>query len=368
MDFSWNDQQRQLHERMCALGEPVMALPAAERLSRLASEGVLGLSIDSDHGGGGWDLVSTAHAYEGLGTSVADGGILLAAGAHLFGVAQVIQAVGTEAQQKRWLPALAEGRSIATVAATEQPSGSNMGAIQGAVEPDGDGLVAHGEKCFVTNAPSADLFLFVGRHGASGRGLTVALIPADDPGVTVGHPLHTVGLKSAQLAPVTFHRCPVNAEAVLGKPGAGMAVFQIAMSFERALVLAFRLGAMQRGLDEGVAFARKRALDGKPIAQHQAVLHRLARMRLRLETARLIIYQAAWALDQDHRAHTAAALAKWHVADAAVESSLDALSLRGGAGYVEEGGFADTLDDALGATIHSGTQDVCATIVGRSLT
>ncbi|MBW2455412.1 MAG: acyl-CoA/acyl-ACP dehydrogenase, partial [Deltaproteobacteria bacterium] len=90
--------------------------------------------------------------------------------------------------------------------------------------------------------------------------------------------------------------------------------------------------------------------------------------KLRLETGRLIVYRAAWALGQNHRAHTAAALAKWHVADAAVESSLDALFLRGGAGYVDEAGFADTLDDALGAAIHSGTQDVCATIVGRSLT
>jgi alkylation response protein AidB-like acyl-CoA dehydrogenase len=186
--------------------------------------------------------------------------------------------------------------------------------------------------------------------------------------VTVGEPLGTAGLKTAQLAPVTFDRCPIDTAAVLGRPGAGMAVFQIAMSFERALVLAFRLGAMQRGLDDGVTFARTRTLDGKPIAHHQAVLHRLARMKLRLETARLMVYRAAWALDQSHRAHTAAALAKWHVADTAVESSLDAMLLRGGAGYLEEAGFADTLNDALGAAIHSGTQDVCATIVGRSLT
>jgi len=368
MDFSWTDPQRELYERMARLGEPIMSLPPADRLGKLAEHGVLGLSIDADHGGGGWDLVSTAYAYEGLGAVVSDGGALLAAGAHLFGVAMVIQAVGTPAQKEQWLPALAAGQQVGTVAATESASGSNMGAIAGVVEPAGEGLVARGDKCFVTNAPGADLFLFVGRHGSSGRGLTVALVPAATPGVTVGKPLATAGLKSARLAPVTFADCPVSAAAVLGKPGAGMAVFQIAMSFERALVLAFRLGAMQRALDEGVTFARGRTLDGTPIAKHDAVLHRLARMKLRLETARLIVYRAAWALQQNHRAHTAAALAKWHVADAAVESSLDALLLRGGAGYLEEAGLAGTVDDALGGAIHSGTQDVCATIVGRSLT
>jgi alkylation response protein AidB-like acyl-CoA dehydrogenase len=367
MDFSWNDKQQQLHERMRVLGESVMAAPAPERLSLLAAQGVLGLSIDSAHGGGGWDSLTTAYAYEGLGATLADGGTLLAAGAHLFGVAMAIQAVGSPTQRDRWLPALAAGRCISTVAATEQQSGSNMGAIEAVVEPEGDGMVARGDKCFVTNAPAADLFLFVGRHGATGRGLTVALIEATAPGVQVGEPLQTAGLKSAQLAPVVFSGCQLSDDAILGRPGAGMAVFQIAMNFERALVLAFRLGVMQRDLDQAVAFTRTRTLDGKPIARHQAVLHRLARMKLRLETARLCVYRAAWALDQSHRAHTEAALAKWHLADAALESALDAMALRGGAGYLDEAGFCATIDDALGATIHSGTQDVCATIIGRSL-
>ncbi len=210
MDFSWNDEQQQLHEQMRALGEPIMAAAATDRLGRLAEHGVLGLSIDSSYGGGGWDLVSTAYAYEGLGATLADGGTLLAAGAHLFGVALAIQAVGTPAQRERWLPALAAGQRIGTVAATEKHSGSNMGAIKAVVEPAGDGLLAQGDKCFVTNAPGADLFLFVGRHGATGRGLTVALVEADAPGVKVGAPLQTAGLKSAQLAPVAFEGCQLS--------------------------------------------------------------------------------------------------------------------------------------------------------------
>jgi alkylation response protein AidB-like acyl-CoA dehydrogenase len=172
-----------------------------------------------------------------------------------------------------------------------------------------------------------------------------------------------VGLRSARLAPVAYD---TEADGVLGRAGAGMAVFQTAMSFERALVLAFRLGAMARGLDEAIAFARTRRLGDAPIAHHQAVSHRIARMKLRLESARLLVYRAAWLLDRGERdAHGEAALAKWHLADAAVESALDAIRLRGGAGYQTEAGLAVELDDAVGGTIHSGTADVLADIVAR---
>jgi alkylation response protein AidB-like acyl-CoA dehydrogenase len=124
---------------------------------------------------------------------------------------------------------------------------------------------------------------------------------------------------------------------------------------------------MERALDEAVHFARDRRPGGQPIARHQAVSHRLARMKLRLETSRLLIYRAAWELDQGRRARAEAALAKWHVGDAALASALDALVLRGGAGYLEDSGLPSAVDDALGGTIHSGTPDVLATIVARWL-
>ncbi|HTN90444.1 MAG TPA: acyl-CoA dehydrogenase family protein, partial [Sorangium sp.] len=147
----------------------------------------------------------------------------------------------------------------------------------------------------------------------------------------------------------------------------GLAVFQIAMTYERALILAFRLGAMERALGEAVRFAREREIGGQSIARHEAVAHRVAQMKLRLETSRLLIYRAAWELDQGHRGQAEAALAKWHAADSAVLFALDDLRLRGGAGYLEESGLPSAVDDALGGSIHSGTSDVLATVVARWL-
>jgi L-prolyl-PCP dehydrogenase len=356
MDFGWSPEQSALHRRMREVGAEAQRADPADRLAILVRHGVLGLALSTNHGGGGHTLLDSAYAMEGLGASLDDAGLLLVAGAHLFGVAVCIERIGSDDQKATWLPRLSRGELVATVAATEHEAGSDVAAV--VTEVADDPTTVSGDKAWVTHAANAGLFLVLGR-AASRRGLSVALVPSG-PRVQVGEPLETVGLRSAGLCPVRFDAAPGDR---LGKAGAGMAVFQTAMVLERALVLAFRLGAMERSLDEATGFVRHRSVGGKPIAQHQAVSHRLAKMKLRLETARLLLYRAAWTLDQGGRGHLEAALAKWHVAEAAVENAFDAMRLRGGAGYLERAGLGDTLDDALGGSLHSGTNDVLAGIV-----
>ncbi|WP_437304659.1 acyl-CoA dehydrogenase family protein [Sorangium sp. So ce388] len=380
MDFGWTPAQRALHDRMRALGAEADAAAPDERMRVLARGGALGLPIARDLGGDGLDLVTTALAYEGLGATLRDGGVLLAAGAHLFGVALLLARVGTPAQQRAWLPRMASGDCMATVAATEAGAGSDVASVQARADRTPAGYRLTGEKRYVTWADRADVYFAVARDGGEGRpggaparGLTALLVPragadaADAPRVRPGAPLATAGLRGARLAPVSFCGCEVGPDALLGRAGAGLAVFQIAMTYERALILAFRLGAMERALGEAVRFAREREIGGQAIARHEAVAHRVAQMKLRLETSRLLIYRAAWELDQGHRGQAEAALAKWHAADSAVLFALDDLRLRGGAGYLEESGLPSAVDDALGGSIHSGTSDVLATVVARWL-
>ncbi|WP_437925531.1 acyl-CoA dehydrogenase family protein [Sorangium sp. So ce291] len=404
MDFGWTPAQRAVHDRMRALGAEADAAAPDERMRVLARGGALGLPIARDLGGEGLDLVTTALAYEGLGATLRDGGVLLAAGAHLFGVALLLARVGTPAQQRAWLPRMASGDCMATVAATEAGAGSDVASVQARADRTAAGYRLTGEKRYVTWADRADVYFAIARDGGEGRpggaparGLTALLVPRagadaadapraravadgpdapraravadgpDAPRVRPGAPLATAGLRGARLAPVSFCGCEVGPDALLGRAGAGLAVFQIAMTYERALILAFRLGAMERALGEAVRFAREREIGGQSIARHEAVAHRVAQMKLRLETSRLLIYRAAWELDQGHRGQAEAALAKWHAADSAVLFALDDLRLRGGAGYLEESGLPSAVDDALGGSIHSGTSDVLATVVARWL-
>src|SRR6185503_8562373 len=122
------------------------------------------------------------------------------------------------------------------------------------------GFRVSGQKRYVTYADRAGLYLVMARSGADATGLTALLVPGGIPGLRAGSLLPTAGLRSARLAPLELSGCEVGATAVLGRAGAGMAVFQLAMTFERALILAFRLGAMQRELDAAVEFARTRRL------------------------------------------------------------------------------------------------------------
>ena len=368
MDFGLNDAQRELVARMQALGERAGREPAEKRLGVLAEGGALGLSIPAEHGGGGLDLVSTALAYEALGRTLPDGGVLLAAGAHLFGVAMLIVRAGTPEQKARWLPKLATGEVIATVCATEEGSGSDIAGAETLAEPRADGgFRVTGHKRYVTAAARAGLYFVVAKNGGVGKGLVALLVPSGEKGITPGEKLVVAGLKNAELGPVAFDGVEVPADAVVGRAGAGLAAFQIAMTFERALILAYRLGAMDTQLRDAIAFARRRHLGDVPIAKHQAVSHRVARMKLRLETARLVTFRAAWALDRGERAQMEGALAKWHVAEAAATSAIDAIKVRGGASFLEESGLVQTLDDTMGNLQHSGTEDVLTNIVAAWL-
>jgi alkylation response protein AidB-like acyl-CoA dehydrogenase len=356
MDFGWTRAQDELFERMRSLGARVQARPGDERLAALAEGGALGLCLAREYGGQGFDLLTTARAFEALGASLDDSGVLLAAGAHLFGVGCTLQRLGSHEQKQYWLPRLASGSGIATVAATEETSGSNVAEVQATVSTER----VSGDKRFVTQGDRASLYLFLGKNGA-GRGLSVALIAAGD-GVRADRPYDLFGLHGARVARVRFD-CSTDRSVLLGKPGAGMAVFQVAMTFERALVLAFRLGAMDRTLNETIAAVRARRLDGARAKAHQAVAHRVARMKQRLESARLMVYRAAWELDRGGRGQLDAALAKWQLADAAVASVMDALRVRAGAGYLDSSGLGHALADAIGGSIHSGTSDVLAEVV-----
>src|SRR5262249_24926576 len=151
--------QRELRERMKILGARADEAAPDERIGVLAQGGALGLPLPRELGGEGWDLVSTAIAYEGLRVSLRDGGVLLAAGAHLFGVALAVLRVGTEAQKRAILPELASGGTIATVAATEAGSGSDIASVSAvATRTEAGGFRLIGEKRFVTFGDRAGLF------------------------------------------------------------------------------------------------------------------------------------------------------------------------------------------------------------------
>jgi alkylation response protein AidB-like acyl-CoA dehydrogenase len=252
---------------------------------------------------------------------------------------------------------------------SEPGSGSDAFALSTTATASDGGYVLEGTKTFVTNAPEADVYVvFATIDRALGfAGITAFLVDRDAPGLTVGKPLSKMGLRTSPMSELFFEGCEVSENAVLGKPGGGMVVFNTSMAWERGCILASTVGAMERQLEAAVSYARERRQFGAAIGSFQAVSRKLVDMKLRLETSRLLLYRLGWLLDSGRSVTTESALVKLHLSESYLQSSLDALQVHGGYGYMTEYGLEREVRDAIGSRIYSGTSELQYTIAAHGL-
>jgi alkylation response protein AidB-like acyl-CoA dehydrogenase len=176
-----------------------------------------------------------------------------------------------------------------------------------------------------------------------------------------------MGLRTALMAEVVLHDCRVPADQVLGRPGGGLAVFNCAMEWERSLILACSVGTMQRQLERSVRYAKERRQFGQPIGSFQAVSDKLVDMKLRLETSRLLLYHLAWLMSSGRPTGIESALAKLHLSESFLATSLDAVQLHGGLGYLTDTGIERDVRDAIAGRIYSGTSEIQRSIIARHM-
>ena len=269
-----------------------------------------------------------------------------------------ITLAGTEAQQARWLPRVAQGTAIAAFALSEPDAGSDVAAMSTRAARDGDGWVLDGSKTFVTNAPVADVFVLYARTSPGFAGITSFLVPRGTPGLTVSAPIEKMGLRTSLTSEVCFEGCRVPGDAVLGRVGSGAMVFSRVMDVERLLLMAPAVGVMERLLERCTAHARERKAGGVPIGRHQSIAHRIADMELALESARLLLYRGAWRKMKRGTSTRESALAKLAVSEAYVASCRSAMQIFGGYGYMVEYEIERELRDALATTIYVGTSEI----------
>ena len=361
--FARNELNRGLEER------DHDAAFSRESWLKCARMGLMGISVPKEYGGIGADATTIAAVLEGLGYGCEDNGLLFALGAQTWACAHPIIRFGTEEQKRNYLPGLCDGSLIAAHGMTEPGSGSDAFSLTTTATPAEDGWVLNGSKTFSTNAPDSDLFVvFATTNRALGfAGLSAFLVERDAPGLALGRPFSKMGLRTSHLGEVFFSDCEIPAGALLGSAGAGMAIFNSSMRWERSLILAPAVGTMRRQLERCVAYARERVQFGQPIGSFQAVSHRLVEMKLRLETAHLMLYRIAALLDAGAASDLDAALTKLHLSESLVQSSLDALQIHGGSGYVTETGLERDVRDALGSRIYSGTSEMQRNVIARHL-
>jgi clorobiocin biosynthesis protein CloN3 len=332
--------------------------------------GLTGLCLPEEHGGGGLGALDTALCLEAATRGGAETGLAFAIAAHLLACGVPIRDFAAEPTRAELLTGLASGELVAANAMTEDEAGSDVSRLTTTAVRDGDGWRLDGVKSFVSNGPIADVLVTyaVTDPAAGYLGITAFAVPANSPGVTVGPPLAKLGLHGCQAGRVEFAGCRVPDRYRLGEEGSGSAVFQHSMDWERACLFGIYLGAMAEQLQRVIRHAGQRRQFGRSIGDFQAVSHRIAGMKQRLEAARLLLYRACWALDQDTDDRVAAAaLSKVAVSEAAVANGLDAIHLFGAAGYLAPTGIEAGLRDAIPAAIFSGTTEIQRDIIAREV-
>jgi alkylation response protein AidB-like acyl-CoA dehydrogenase len=373
LDFDWTAEERDIYNRIYSqtklwpAPDPGFFTPAEWKLC--ASLGILGLSVPKRYGGEGHGFLATARAAEAFGRGAPDMGLVFAALAHLFACAMPIAEHGDEAMRREILPRLSSGEWIGANAITEEGAGSDATRLATRAERAGQAYVLTGEKCFVSNGPAADVFVVyaASQPDLGYLGVSAFVVERGTPGLVVGEPFAKLGLDRCPAGTVRLDRCVVPANRRLGREGQGAAIFQAAMRWERTCLFAAYAGRIERLAALCAEHARTRTQFGRPIGANQAISHRVARMRVRLEAARLLLWRACWLLERNEPATAAVAMAKLAVSEAAAESAMDAVRIFGGDGIRRDRGIERELRDAVPSLVFSGTSEMQLELIVREL-
>jgi len=375
MDFAWTEDQLALRGAVVRFAEQALGYDVASRdrqaefsrdgWSRCAEFGIQGLPAPPEYGGGGSDALTIVCALEGLGYACRDNGLLFSINAHLWSTVIPLMTFGTPSQKERYLTKLASGTWIGAHGMSEPDSGSDAYSLRTRAVKKGDHYVLNGTKMFVTNAPVADLVIvFANVDPTKGvGGVSGFIIEKGTPGLSIGGKIDKMGLRTSPMAEVILEDCAVPVENLIGKEGMGASIFTASMEWERTCILASQLGAMQRLHETCLRYAKDRKQFGQPIGKFQAVANKLADMEVRLETARLLLYKAAWFKSQGKHALAAASMAKLHASEVCVHNCMDAIQIHGGYGYMTEFNVERELRDAIAGTLYSGTSEIQRLII-----
>jgi len=329
--------------------------------------GYLGVGIPEDEGGSGGDMVMRCLLIEEIGR--VNCGFAAALLGHV-GLATIpLIKFGTEAQKRDYLrPALA-GEKLGCFGLSEPNAGSDAASLRTTAVRDGDGYVVNGSKIFITNGTIADYCMLAAYTDRSRRGAGISMFVVDTktPGYVVSKKLRKLGHHTSETAVLAFENMRVPASALLGGVEGGFAQVTSTLEGGRITHAARSVGVSQAALDVAVQYGKEREQFGRPIAQFQAIKFKLARMAMEVETARTMMWRAAWLFDQGVACMKEAAMAKLYASEAAQHVTWEALQIHGGYGYITEFPVERFFRDARLMTITEGTSEIQLTLIAREI-
>jgi alkylation response protein AidB-like acyl-CoA dehydrogenase len=378
MDFSFTEEQMMFKEQVIKFAKKEIVPRVeehdlkgefdAQSFRRLGEFGILGLHFPEELGGSNADVVTTVLAGEALGEAGVDGGLTLAYGAHTFLCADTIFAHGTDAQREKYIPKLASGEWIGCMGLTEPNAGSDVAAMTTRAEKRGNQYILNGNKMFITNGPVADVAVIYAKTGRDLKhaGISTFIVEKGTPGYTAGKNLIKMGVRTSHTSELILEDCKIPEENLIGEEGAGFLMAMQTVEWDRSALLAPFVGAMTYVLNKCAQYAKERHQFGRPIAEFQAIKHKLADIKIFIEAARPLCYRIAWCKDQGRPLnHLEAAVAKLFIGDWGLKPANDAVVLHGGYGYCHEYEVERSFRDSRLAPIGGGTSEIQKKIISK---
>jgi len=330
--------------------------------------GFIGVHFPEEYGGAGMGIFENALIVEEFcrADSTIGSAIILSDFS-----SEVVMRFGSEEQKKEVLPKVAKGEAITAGCYTEPEAGSDLTAIRTTAVKDGDEWVINGVKTFITNGTIADYFIVLAVTNPEAkpryRGFTLFLLKKGMDGIKTTPIKGKFGIRASPTAEVSFKDVRVDDGAIIGELNRG---FYHTLEFfdeSRIEIAAQALGIAQGAFDRALNYIKQRKQFGQPIAAFQAIQHRIADLRTQIETARLLVYKAAWNYDQGRIDPGLTSMAKYWAGKVAVKVCDEAIQLHGGYGYIAEYEVERFYRDAKITEIYEGTKEIQLNTIAKDI-
>lgn len=339
----------------------------AEQIKKMGELGFMGMMVDPKYGGGGMDTISYVLAMEEISKIDASASVCMSVNNSL--VCWGIEKFGSEEQKQKYLTPLATGQKIGAFCLSEPEAGSDATSQQTTAEDKGDHYLLNGTKNWITNGNSASVYLVVAQtdREKGHRGINCLIVEKDMDGFVVGKKEDKLGIRGSDTHSLMFTDVKVPKENRIGEDGFGFKFAMSTLNGGRIGIASQALGIASGAYELALAYSKERKAFGKPISQHQAIQFKLADMATEIEAARLLCFQAAHLKDLKKDFGKASAMAKLFASEVAMETTVEAVQVHGGYGFVKEYHVERLMRDAKITQIYEGTSEIQRIVISREL-
>ncbi len=360
-DFAQNELKPGVIER-----DELQKFPT-EQIKKMGELGFMGMMVDPKYGGGGMDTISYVLAMEEISKVDASCSVVMSVNNSL--VCWGIENFGTEEQKQKYLVPLAKGEIIGAFCLSEPEAGSDATSQRTTAIDNGDHYVLNGTKNWITNGNSASVYLVMAQTDvAKGhKGINCLIVTKDMEGFVVGPKENKMGIRASDTHSLMFNNIKVPKENRIGEDGFGFKFAMKTLAGGRIGIAAQALGIASGAYELALQYSKERAAFGKVISQHQAIQFKLADMATKIEASRLLCLKAAWEKDMHLDYTLSGAMAKVFSSETAMWTTVEAVQVHGGYGFVKEYHVERLMRDAKITQIYEGTSEVQRIVIGRAI-